>query len=60
MAMTNEPDHIPAPSDHAPRKYAARDPDSGTYTVAEEENPGAWVRVDVEESGHGAICEVRE
>jgi hypothetical protein len=40
----------PAPSEHAPRKYAAIDPDSGTYTVAEEENPEAWVRASTEDS----------
>lgn len=60
MTNNSELDHIPAPSEHSPRKYAAHDPDSGTYTVAEEENPGAWVRVDVEASGSGGVMEVRQ
>lgn len=52
----DEPDHVPAPAEHSPRKYAAYDPDSGTFTVAEEENMEAWVRAE----NDAALTEVRE
>lgn len=56
--MTNDtnPDHIPAPAEHSPRKYAAYDPDTGTYTVAEETNQGAWIRAE----NNAALCEIHE
>lgn len=56
MTNNNEPDHIPVPAEHSPRKHAAYDPDSGTYTVAEEENMNAWVRAE----NSAALTEVRE
>ena len=44
--MTNyDTEHIPAPSEHAPRKEAMQEemPDSDKIAVMEEDNDDAWI-----------------
>lgn len=40
-----EPDHVPVPAEHAPRKDSSETP-SGRLLVYEEANPKAWIETE--------------